>query len=103
MLAQAYHWTLGDISSLSYVQVLMLQHAAGYNRKLLDKRLEEGRKSGSLSPTEGLADSEYGGKAFKDLTSDELIMLAGSDAGKAPKVIKIRKDPDAQAPTEQGE
>lgn len=88
MLAQAYHWTLEDIKRLSYTQVLMLQHAATYNRKLLDKRLEENRKKG-LSPTEEWADSA---RPITELTSDELIALAGPENGKGPKIIKLRQD-----------
>jgi len=94
MLAQAYHWTVEDIQKLSYVQVLMLQHAACFNRKVLDKRLEDGRKNNSLSLTEGLADDA---QDVSKLTSEELFALAGNENGKPPKVIKIRKDkPDAK-------
>lgn len=95
MLAQAYHWTLEDIKRLSYVQVLMLQHAANFNRKVLDKRLEDGRKKNSLSFTEDLAE---GVTDISKLTSEELFALAGNENGKAPKIIKIRKDkPDAKS------
>jgi hypothetical protein len=99
MLAQAYHWTLEDVKKLSYVQVLMLQHAANFNRKVLDKKLEEGRKNNSQSFTEGLAD---GAQDISKLTSEELFALAGNENGKAPKVIKIRKDQPDVKPNEQG-
>jgi hypothetical protein len=97
MLAQAYHWTLEDVKRLSYVQVLMLQHAANFNRKVLDRRLEDGRKNNSLSPTEDLAD---GADDVTKLTSEELFALAGNENGKPPKVIKIRKDPPDVKPDE---
>lgn len=100
MLAQAYHWTLDDIKKLSYVQVLLLQHAASHNRKLLDKRLEEGRKKGTLSPSDEMAE---GGRKITEMSSDEIMMLAGTESGRGPKVIKLRKDDDAPTPQEQGE
>jgi hypothetical protein len=103
MLAQAYRWTLDDIKKLSYVQVLMIQHAASFNRKLLDKRLEQARATDTLTPTEDLADT--GGKRLSELSSDDLMMLASQSGSRGPKVIKLRKDPaDDNPPTsESGE
>jgi hypothetical protein len=89
MLAQAYHWTLDDISKLSYPQVLLIQHAASYNRKVLDARLEDAKSKNQMTMTEELAEF---GKPISQMTSEELMLAAGSEGGR-PKVIKIKKDP----------
>jgi hypothetical protein len=87
MLAQAYRWTLEDISKMSYTQIIMLQHAAGHNRKLLDARLEEGKKKGNMTATEELA--EYG-KPLQELSSEDLAIMASRD-GSRPKFIDTKK------------
>lgn len=76
----------------------MLQHAAWYNRQLLDKRLEAKRNSNTQTFTESLADSPmYHGKRFDELSSDDLIALASGE-NKGPKLIKIKKDLDPDEP-----
>lgn len=88
MFAQAYHWTLPDIAKLSYIQVILLNHAAVHNKKVLDKRIE----AGDVSDREALATAPLvNGKRMDELTSDEIMAMA-SKSGKAPKSVKVKKD-----------
>jgi hypothetical protein len=83
---------------LTYPQVIMLQHAAWYNRQLLDKRLEAKRQSNTQTFTESLADAPmYHGKRFDELSSDDLIAMSSEDH-RGPKIIKTKKDPPEDEP-----
>ena len=81
---------MDDIAKLSYVQVLLIQHSAAFNRLLLDKRLEEGRKKDKLTPTEELAD---GAPRMDQISSDEIMAMAASRGIGVPRTIKTKKDP----------
>lgn len=83
------------------MQVVLIQHAAAFNRLVLDKRLEDAKAKDKLTATEELAD----GARLDNLSSDDIMAMAASGGVGLPKVIKIRKDnPDGNpVPPEQGE
>ncbi len=67
----------------------MIQHAASFNRLLLDKRLEENRAKDKLTPTEQLAE---GAPRMDQMSSDDIMALAASGGMGMPRVIKTKKD-----------
>ena len=93
-MAQAYHWTLEDINKLTYLQIMLLNHAAEVNRKRLDLHIAKNRDAGTLSPSEQVADMPlFKGRRVDELTSDEYMKYLGASGGKGPRVIKTSKAP----------
>lgn len=90
--AQAYHWSLDQIAQLTYPQIILLNHAAHFNRQVFDARTADRRRRGQ-PPTvaDQVQDAPiFNGKRLNEMTTDEMLSYQGLDAPKV-KVIKTKK------------
>jgi hypothetical protein len=76
---------------LTYPQIVMLNHAASYNRKRMDLAIKDRRARGEATVSDALQEEPViGGKKLTDMSSDEIFGYMGKAA--RPRVIKTTKD-----------